>query len=143
VRVREVFDAGADGVTIPHPQRRRGEAGDRLLPDRGERLVAVESQRGPDRDVDVGDPPRRRPGRSPTWGYSILACGIGGLAQALGGDREAPAVRRSVGGSAARETADMLTFNAQDAGKREAAIPRAVDTGSADEAIKAAAAAGR
>ena len=53
-------------------------------------------------------------------GYSILACGIGSLAQALGGDREgAEAGTQKVLAEARRaKLVDMLTFNAQDAGKR-------------------------
>ena len=81
-------------------------------------------------------------------GYSILACGIGSLAQALGGDREgAEAGTQKVLAEARRaKLADMLTFNAQDAGKRvqEGFLALLTQGAAADDAIKAGrAAAGR
>src|SRR5437867_1964555 len=53
-------------------------------------------------------------------GYSILACGIGSLAQALGGDRAgAEAGTQKVLAEAKRaRLVDMLTFTAADAEKR-------------------------
>jgi hypothetical protein len=81
-------------------------------------------------------------------GYSILACGIGSLAQAMGGDRAgAETGTQQVLAEAKRaRLVDMLTFNAQDAEKRvkEGFLALLTQGPNADEAIKAGrAAAGR
>jgi hypothetical protein len=81
-------------------------------------------------------------------GYSILACVIGSLTQALGGDRAgAEAGTQQVLAETKRaKLANMLTFNAQDAEKRvkDGFLALLTQGAGADEAIRAGrAAAGR
>ena len=142
-RVKEILAAGADGVTIPHirnvaeakqaigffhdakanvwsPSNPTGETLAMLmLEDAG--AVAQAKQIA---DLD---------------GYSILACGIGSLAQALGGDRAAAeAGTQKVLGEAKRaKLADMLTANTQDVAQRvrEGFLALLMQGARADEAI--------
>ena len=81
-------------------------------------------------------------------GYSILACGIGSLAQALGGDRAgAEAGTQKILAEAKRaKLADMLTANPQDVEPRvtEGFLALLMQGPTADEAIRIGrAAAGR
>jgi hypothetical protein len=73
-------------------------------------------------------------------GFSILACGIGSLAQALGGDRAAAeAGTQAVLAQAKRATlADMLTANPQDVAQRvkEGFLALLMQGPTADEAIR-------
>ncbi|MEE8146369.1 MAG: aldolase/citrate lyase family protein, partial [Longimicrobiales bacterium] len=92
-RVREILALGADGVVMPHvqsPEEARAavsffvEAGaDVWSPSNptGEILamIMVEDPGALAMVAEIADTP----------GYSILACGIGSLTRALGGDREA------------------------------------------------------
>ena len=90
-RVKEIFDAGADGVTIPHI-RDLGEAKLALSffeaakvnvwsPSNAEgtklAMLMLEDPKAIEQRKEIAD----------LKGLSILACGIGSLAQALGGDR--------------------------------------------------------
>jgi 2-keto-3-deoxy-L-rhamnonate aldolase RhmA len=90
-RVKEIFDAGADGVTIPHI-RDLGEAKLALSffeaakvnvwspsNPKGTKLamLMLEDPKAIEQRKEIAD----------LKGLSILACGIGSLAQALGGDR--------------------------------------------------------
>jgi 2-keto-3-deoxy-L-rhamnonate aldolase RhmA len=152
MRVKEAFDAGADGVTIPHV-RSVDEAEQAIGFFRDARAnVWSPSNRNGDRIamLMLEDPAAVAQAReiADLTGYSILACGIGSLAQALGGDREgAEAGTQKVLVEARRaKLVDMLTFNAQDAGKRvkEGFLALLTQGSGADEAIKAGrAAAGR
>lgn len=151
-RVKEAFDAGADGVTIPHI-RSVGEAKQAIGFFRDAKAnVWSPSNRSGDRIamLMLEDPAAVALAKEIAGleGYSILACGIGSLAQALGGDREAAeAGTQKVLAEARRaKLVDMLTFNAQDAGKRvkEGFLALLTQGSSADEAIKVGrAAAGR
>ena len=149
-RVKEALDAGADGVTIPHIQNL----------DEAKQAIgffqeaSVWSPSNPNGDriamLMLEDPAAVALAKeiSDLTGYSILACGIGSLAQALGGDREgAEAGTQKVLAEAKRaKLVDMLTFNAQDAEKRvkEGFLALLTQGQAADEAIKAGrAAAGR
>jgi hypothetical protein len=81
-------------------------------------------------------------------GYGILACGIGSLAQALGGDRAgAEAGTMKVLGEAKRAgLVDMLTANPQDVAERvkQGFLALLMQGPTADEAIRIGrAAAGR
>ena len=81
-------------------------------------------------------------------GFSILACGIGSLTQALGGDRAgAEAGTQKVLAEAKRaRLADMLTANTEDVAQRvkEGFLALLMQGPTADEAIKIGrAAAGR
>src|SRR5688572_26001321 len=90
-RVKEIFDAGADGVTIPH------------IRDLGEAKLALSffeaakvnvwspsNPKGTKLAMLMLEDPKaiaQRREIADLKGLSILACGIGSLAQALGGDR--------------------------------------------------------
>src|SRR3954462_14642010 len=72
-------------------------------------------------------------------GYSIIACGIGSLAQALGGDRAgAEAGTQKVLAEARRaKLVDMLTANVQDVaqGVKQGFLALLMQGSAADEAI--------
>jgi 2-keto-3-deoxy-L-rhamnonate aldolase RhmA len=144
-RVKEIFDLGGDGVTIPHVTSveqateaigffREANAniwspvnpgGDKLA------MLMLEDPAAVAQAARVAD----------LQGYSILACGIGSLAQALGGDRAgAEAGTQKVLAEATRaKLADMLTFTAQDAAQRvkEGFLALLTQGPNADEAIRA------
>lgn len=143
-RVKEALGAGADGVTIPHV-RSLAEAKD-----------AIEFFR--DAKADVWSPSNPR-GRKIAMlmledpaavaqareiadleGYSILACGIGSLTQALGGDRAGAEVgtQKVLAEAKRAKLVDMLTFTAQDAEKRvkEGFLALLTQGPNADEAIR-------
>jgi len=151
-RVKEALDAGADGVTIPHItgvdeaklaisffQDAKANVWSPSNP--GGRTIAMlmlEDPAAVAQAKDVAD----------LKGYSILACGIGSLAQALGGDRAgAEAGTQKVLAEAKRaKLADMLTANPQDVAQRvkEGFLALLMQGPTADEAIKIGrAAAGR
>jgi 2-keto-3-deoxy-L-rhamnonate aldolase RhmA len=151
-RVKEVLDLGGDGVTIPHvtgvdeakvaisffhdakanvwsPSNRGGETIAMLMLEDPEAVAHAK---------EVAD----------LKGYSILACGIGSLTQALGGDRAgAEAGTQRVLAEAKRaKLADMLTANPQDVAQRvkEGFLALLMQGPTADEAIRIGrAAAGR
>ena len=151
-RVREALAAGADGVTIPHVQSLeeakqaiglfRDAGADVWSPSNptGEKLamLMLEDPAAVAQAKDVAD----------LKGYSILACGIGSLAQALGGDRAgAEAGTQKVLAETKRtKLANMLTFTAQDAATRvqQGFLALLTQGPGADDAIRAGrAAAGR
>ena len=143
-RVKEILDAGADGVTIPHilgvdeaklalsffadakanvwsPSNPKGEKIAMLM---------LEDPKAVAQAADVAD----------LKGISILACGIGSLSQALGGDRAgAEAGTQKVLVETKRvKIANMLTANAQDIEKRvkEGFLALLMQGASADATIK-------
>jgi 2-keto-3-deoxy-L-rhamnonate aldolase RhmA len=142
-RVKAILDAGADGVTIPHirnvaearqaigffqdakadvwsPSNPKGETLAMLMLEDAEAVADAK----PIADLK---------------GYSILACGIGSLAQSLGGDRTAAeAGTQKVLAEAKRaKLADMLTANSQDVAQRvkEGFLALLMQGPTADEAI--------
>lgn len=90
-RVKEILDAGADGVTIPHI--RDVEEAKLALSFFGAAKANVWSPSNPTGTtlamLMLEDPKAiaQRQAIAELEGLSILACGIGSLAQALGGDR--------------------------------------------------------
>ena len=151
-RVKEVLAFGADGVTIPHVtsvdeaklaigffQDAKADVWSPSNP--GGRIIAMlmlEDPAAVAQAKEVAD----------LKGYSILACGIGSLAQALGGDRAgAEAGTQKVLAEAKRaKLADMLTANVQDVAQRvkEGFLALLMQGPAADEAIRIGrAAAGR
>ena len=151
-RVREALDLGADGVTIPHVtsldqaklavgffQDAKADVWSPSNP--GGRTIAMlmlEDPAAVAQAKEVAD----------VKGYSILACGIGSLRQALGGDRAgAEAGTQKVLVEAKRaKLADMLTANPQDVEQRvkEGFLALLMQGPTADEAIRLGrAAAGR
>jgi 4-hydroxy-2-oxoheptanedioate aldolase len=152
MRVKEILDAGADGVTIPH------------IRDAAEARVAIGFFR--DAGANVWSP-KNHGGETLAMlmledpaavaqakeiaaldGISILACGIGSLAQALGGDRAGAeaGTQKVLQEAKAAKLPDMLTANTQDVGQRvkEGFLALLMQGPTADEAIRAGrAAAGR
>jgi 2-keto-3-deoxy-L-rhamnonate aldolase RhmA len=151
-RVKDILDAGADGVTIPHI-RSVAEAKEAIgffqeakanvwspSNPRGEKLAMLMLE-----DPDAVAQAKAIAGLE---GVSILACGIGSLAQALGGDRAAAeAGTQQVLAETKRATLpNMLTANAQDVETRvkEGFLALLMQGPAADEAIaRGRAAAGR
>jgi 2-keto-3-deoxy-L-rhamnonate aldolase RhmA len=151
-RVKEILDAGADGVTIPHIlnldeaklaltffEAARANVWSPSNP-KGETLamLMLEDPKAVEQAREVAS----------LKGLSILACGIGSLAQALGGDRAgAEAGTQKVLVETKRvKIANMLTANGQDIEKRikEGFLALLMQGPTADETIKLGrAAAGR
>ena len=151
-RVKEILDAGADGVTIPHimsldeaklalsfftdakanvwsPSNPKGETLAMLM---------LEDPKAVEQAAQVAD----------LKGLSILACGIGSLTQALGGDRAGAeaGTQKVLSESTRTKLVNMLTANAQDIEKRvkEGFLALLMSGPTADETIKIGrAAAGR
>jgi 2-keto-3-deoxy-L-rhamnonate aldolase RhmA len=151
-RVKEIFAAGADGVTVPHIRdldeaklalsffaaakanvwTPKNPKGTKLA------MLMLEDPKAIDQRKEIADLP----------GVSILACGIGSLTQALGGDRAgAEAGTQQVLVETKRvKIANMLTANAKDVEQRvkEGFLALLMQGAQADEAIKIGrAAAGR
>jgi 2-keto-3-deoxy-L-rhamnonate aldolase RhmA len=155
-RVKEILDAGADGVTIPHIRdieeaklalsfftaakanvwSPKNPNGTKLA------MIMLEDPKAIAQRKEIADLP----------GISILACGIGSLAQAIGGDREAARAGAEAGTQQVLvetkrvKVANMLTANAKDVEQRikEGFNALLMNGPQADEAIKIGrAAAGR
>ena len=151
-RVKEIFDAGADGVTVPHIRdldearlalsfftaakvnvwSPKNPKGTKLA------MLMLEDPKAIAQRREIADLP----------GLSILACGIGSLTQALGGDRAgAEAGTQQVLVETRRvKIANMLTANAKDVEQRvkEGFLALLMQGAQADEAIRIGrAAAGR
>ena len=124
VRVKEIFDAGADGVTIPHI-RDLEEA--RLALSFFEAAKAnvwsPSNPKGTKLAMLMLEDPKaiaQRKEIADLKGLSVLACGIGSLAQALGGDRAgAEAGTQQVLAETTRvKLANMLPANVKDVEQR-------------------------
>jgi 2-keto-3-deoxy-L-rhamnonate aldolase RhmA len=150
--VKEIFDAGADGVTIPHI--RDLEEARLALSFFTAAKANVWSPSNPTGTklamLMLEDPKAiaQRKAIADLKGISVLACGIGSLAQALGGDRAgAEAGTQQVLVETKRvKIANMLTANAKDVETRvkEGFLALLMQGAMADEAIKIGrAAAGR
>jgi 2-keto-3-deoxy-L-rhamnonate aldolase RhmA len=123
-RVREILGAGADGVTIPHI-RNVAEAKQAIgfFQDAKVNVWSPSNPRGEKLAMlMLEDPAAVAQAReiADLKGLSILACGLGSLAQALGGDRvAAEAGTMKVLAEAKRgKLPDMLTANTQDVTQR-------------------------
>jgi beta-lactamase class D len=142
-RVKEALDLGADGVTIPHVtsvaeaklaigffQEAKANVWSPSNP--GGRTIAMLMLEDPAAVAQAN-------AVADLKGYSILACGIGSLTQALGGDRAgAEAGTQKVLAEAKRaKLADMLTANPQDVAQRvkEGFLALLMQGPTADEAI--------
>jgi 2-keto-3-deoxy-L-rhamnonate aldolase RhmA len=121
-RVAEILAAGGDGVVLPHV-RGTAEAREAVSffdghdvwsPENPEgtvlAMLMIEDPGALEEAADIAD----------VGGYSVLACGIGSLTQALGGDREAgEAGNQAVLVEATRAgLPDMITANAEDVAQR-------------------------
>jgi 2-keto-3-deoxy-L-rhamnonate aldolase RhmA len=151
-RVKEALDRGADGVTIPHV-RSVDEARQAIgfFADAGADVWSPSTPNGTRiAMLMLEDPAAVAQARevADLQGISILACGIGSLTQALGGDRAAAeAGTQKVLAEARRvKIPDMLTANPQDVEKRvkEGFLALLMQGPTADDAIRLGrAAAGR
>jgi 2-keto-3-deoxy-L-rhamnonate aldolase RhmA len=155
-RVKEIFDAGADGVTIPHI--RNLDEAKLALSFFAAAKANVWSPSNPNGTkiamLMLEDPKaiEQRKEIADLKGISILACGIGSLAQAIGGDRAAARAGAEAGTqqvlveSKRVKIANMLTANSADVEQRvkEGFNALLMSGPQADEAIKIGrAAAGR
>jgi len=142
-RVKEILDLGADGVTIPHVTSvDEAKLAISFFQDAKANVWSPSNPAG--RTIAMlmlEDPAAVAQARevADLKGYSILACGIGSLAQALGGDRAgAEAGTQKVLVEAKRaKLADMLTANPQDVAQRvkEGFLALLMQGPTADEAI--------
>lgn len=116
-RVTEILAAGADGIVLPHirslDEARTAlgffEGVDVWSPDNPEgTTLAMLMLEDPDAVAQAGE-------IADLGGYSVLACGIGSLTRAMGGDREgAEAGNLAVLAEATRSgLPDMITANAE------------------------------
>jgi 2-keto-3-deoxy-L-rhamnonate aldolase RhmA len=123
-RIREVFAAGADGITFPHVQS-VGEARQILAAVSAEK-IDVWSSATPNGEklvmMMIEDPGALAQATefANLEGYSILACGIGSLTQALGGNREAAeaGTQKILAETKRVKLVNMLTATTQDVEKR-------------------------
>ena len=151
-RVKEILDAGADGVTIPHI-RTLDEARQAIgfFRDAKANVWSPKNPRGEKLAMLMLEDPAavaQAKEIAALDGLSILACGIGSLAQALGGDRAGAeaGTQKVLQEAKAAKLPDMLTANTQDVAQRvtEGFLALLMQGPTADEAIKAGrAAAGR
>jgi len=151
-RVKEIFDAGADGVTIPHI-RDLDEAKLALsfFKDAKANVWSPSNPKGTKLAMLMLEDPKaiaQRKEIADLPGISILACGIGSLTQALGGDRAGAeqGTQQVLAESKRVKIANMLTANAKDVEQRikEGFNALLMNGPQADEAIKIGrAAAGR
>ena len=142
-RVKEILAAGGDGVTIPHVTS--VEEAKLAIGFFQDATASVWSPSNPNGRVIamlmLEDPAAVAQARdiADLEGYSLLACGIGSLAQAMGGDRAgAEAGTQWVLAEAKRaKLADMLTANPQDVEQRvkEGFLALLMQGPTADEAI--------
>lgn len=151
-RVKEAFDLGADGVTIPHVRSvEEARLAIGFFRDAG---VSVWSPSNPSGEklamLMIEDPGALAVAAAiaDLPGYSILACGIGSLRSALGGDAAGAeaGTQKVLAESKRARLVNMLTANAQDIEKRikEGFLALLLQGASADEAIRIGrAAAGR
>ncbi len=142
-RVTEILRMGGDGVVLPHV--RSVEEARTALSFFAEAGADVWSPENPDGDVVamlmLEDPEAvEQAGEiAALGGISVLACGIGSLTQAMGGDREAAEAGNQRVLDAARRTgaADMITANAENVAQRidEGFLALLMAGPTADEAI--------
>jgi 2-keto-3-deoxy-L-rhamnonate aldolase RhmA len=123
-RIKEVFAAGADGITFPHVQS--VDEARRILAALRAEKINVWSNDNPKGDklamLMIEDPGALAQAAelANLPGYSILACGIGSLTGALGGDRaQGEAGTQKVLAETKRvNMPNMLTATTQDVEKR-------------------------
>jgi|TARA_B100000470_G_scaffold19735_1_gene13121 2-keto-3-deoxy-L-rhamnonate aldolase RhmA len=144
LRVREVLEKGADGVVFPHirsPEEARMAI--RFMTEAGSDLWSASNPSGDKiAMIMIEDPDSlaRIEETANVPGIGILACGIGSLTGALGGDREAAeAGNQKVLAEAKRIRAvDMITANSNDVSGRveEGFLALLMRGAGADEAIQ-------
>ncbi|MCZ6916917.1 MAG: aldolase/citrate lyase family protein [Gemmatimonadetes bacterium] len=149
-RVHDVLDLGADGVVLPHV--RSAEEARLAMSFFAEARADVWSPSNPTGEIlamiMIEDPGALAEVEAiaDTPGISILACGIGSLTRALGGDREAAEAGNQEILSHAKRVGlpDMITANASNVAQRieEGFLALLMQGPSADEVIEIGRAAG-
>lgn len=143
-RIKEAFDAGADGVTVPHV---RGlDEAKQVLGFFRDAKVNIWSPQNPNGDkiamLMIEDPGALAQAKeiADLKGYSVLACGIGSLTQALGGNREAAEAgnQKILAETKRTKLVNMLTTSTRDVEQRvkEGFLGLIAQGQGADEAIK-------
>jgi 2-keto-3-deoxy-L-rhamnonate aldolase RhmA len=143
-RVKEAFDLGADGVTVPHV--RNIDEANQVLGFFRDAEVDIWSQQNPKGEklamLMIEDPGAlaQATAIADLEGYSILACGIGSLTQALGGNREAAEAgnQKILAETKRVRLVNMLTASPQDVERRvkEGFLALLAQGSAADETIK-------
>jgi 2-keto-3-deoxy-L-rhamnonate aldolase RhmA len=143
-RITEAFALGADGVTVPHV--RSVEEASRILwffRDTGLEIWSVSNRKGDKAAmlmIEDPDAAAQAPQIADLKGYSILACGIGSLTQALGGNREAAEAlnQRILAETKRAKLVNMLTTTTRDVEERvkQGYLALIAQGPNADEAIK-------
>jgi 2-keto-3-deoxy-L-rhamnonate aldolase RhmA len=152
LRIREVFASGGDGITFPHVQS--VDEAKRIIEAAKAEKINVWSPDNPKGDkllmLMIEDPGALAQATefANLEGYSILACGIGSLTNALGGNREAgeAGTQKVLAETKRVKLPNMLTATVQDVEKRvkEGFLGILAQGQNPDEAIKIGrAAAGR
>jgi 2-keto-3-deoxy-L-rhamnonate aldolase RhmA len=151
-RIKEVFALGGDGVTVPHVTS--VDEAKQVLAAFQAANVSIWSPSNPAGEkiamLMIEDPGALAQAKeiADLKGISILACGIGSITQALGGDRQKgeEATQKVLAETKRVKVPNMLTANSQDVEKRikEGFLGLLMQGAQADEAIKIGrAAAGR
>jgi 2-keto-3-deoxy-L-rhamnonate aldolase RhmA len=155
-RVKEIFDAGADGVTIPHIRNlEEAKLALSFFAAAKANVWSPSNPKGTKLAMLMLEDPKaieQRKEIADLKGISILACGIGSLAQAIGGDRTAARAGAEAGTQQVLvetkrvKVSNMLTANSADVEQRvkEGFNALLMSGPQADDAIKIGrAAAGR
>lgn len=151
-RVKEALTSGADGVTIPHIQNiDEAKQAIAFFAEAGANVWSPSNPGGTTIAMLMLEDPeavKQAKAIADLKGISILACGIGSLTQALGGDRAAAesATQQILAETKRVKIADMLTANTNDVEKRvkDGFLALLMQGPTADDAIKLGrAAAGR
>lgn len=144
-RIKEAFELGADGVTVPHI-RSVDEAKQviEFFRDTGAQIWTPANPKGEKLAMLMLEDPEAVAHANEIAdlrGYSILACGIGSLAQALGGNREAAeaGTQNVLAETKRAKLVNMLTTSTRDVEQRvkEGFLALIAQGQGADDAIKA------
>jgi 2-keto-3-deoxy-L-rhamnonate aldolase RhmA len=123
-RVKEAFDLGADGVTLPHVQNLdEAKAGVSFFASATKNVWSPSNPKGDKLGMMMIEDPgalAQAAQFADLRGYSILACGIGSITQALKGDRAAgeAATQKVLAETKRTRLVNMLTATTQDIEKR-------------------------
>ena len=143
-RVKEILDAGADGVTLPHVRSvEEAQLAISFFKDAGANVWSPSNPRGEKLAMLMLEDPGALTDAATIAdlpGYSILACGIGSLRAALGGDAAAAeaGTQKVLAESKRAKLANMLTATAADITPRveQGFLALLMQGAAADETIK-------
>jgi hypothetical protein len=146
-RIKEILDAGADGVTLPHIQNLdEAKLAVKFFKDAGANVWSPKNRKGEKIAMLMLEDPKALTFTDDVakLPISILACGIGSLSGAIQGTREEKAAGAEAGtqkilaATKKAKLADMLTANTRDIEKRvtEGFLALLMQGPTSDEAIK-------